>query len=138
MRCAATCANLPSIRCEPGRRRASNRDRCVELREATLRDTGGIRNAKIGSSHRCTRMNDINPIIPIPRVPITVRPGTMDDLPFMDELQKIHTKQVGWMPTKQFEGKIKLGQVIIAEDSAMHRVGYCIGHDRYFSATTSG
>ena len=32
------------------------------------------------------------------RRPIHVRPATMDDLPFMDSLQKLHTKQVGWMP----------------------------------------
>ena len=71
-------------------------------------------------------------IIPIPRCPINIRPATMDDLPFMDQLQKIHTKQVGWMPTKQFEGKIKAGQVIVAEDEARKPVGYCIGHDQYF------
>ena len=46
-----------------------------------------------------------------PRIPISIRPGTMDDIPFLDSLQKMHTKQVGWMPTAQFEGKIKLGHV---------------------------
>jgi hypothetical protein len=49
-------------------------------------------------------------------VPITIRPGTMDDLPFIDALQKKHTKQVGFMPTKQFEGKIKAGHVLVAEE----------------------
>ena len=55
-------------------------------------------------------------IIPIPRIAISVRPGTMDDLPFIDALQKKHTKMVGWMPTKQLEGKIGLGQVLIADE----------------------
>ena len=55
-------------------------------------------------------------IIPIPKIPITIRPGTMEDVPFLDRLQKIHTKQVGWMPTAQFEGKVKLGHVLIAEE----------------------
>lgn len=60
--------------------------------------------------------------VPCPRIPITVRPGTMEDLPFIDALQKMHTKQVGWMPTKQFEGKIKLGHVLVAEsDEATER-----------------
>ena len=54
-------------------------------------------------------------IIPIPKIPISVRPATMDDLPFIDQLQKKHTKQVGWMPTKQLEGKIKAGHVLVAE-----------------------
>jgi hypothetical protein len=55
-------------------------------------------------------------IIPIPKIPITIRPGTMDDLPFIDSLQKKNTKQVGFMPTKQFEGKIKAGHVLVAEE----------------------
>jgi len=54
-------------------------------------------------------------IIPIPRIAISIRLGVMSDVPFLDSLQKLHTRQVGWMPTKQFEGKIKLGHVLIAE-----------------------
>src|SRR3954447_25447 len=98
--------------------------------------------------------------LPLPRLAINVRPATLDDLPFMDSLQKLHTKQVGWMPTAQFEGKIKAGHVLIAEEardeeterrrdevedrdpahsvssslrlSVSKRVGYCIGNDQYF------
>ena len=77
-------------------------------------------------------------IIPIPRTPITIRPGVMSDMPFLDSLQKLHTKQVGWMPTKQFEGKIKLGHVIIAEDERRTPVGYCIGNDQYFKRDDVG
>ncbi len=76
--------------------------------------------------------------LPPSRIAISVRAGTMDDLPFLDSLQKLHTKQVGWMPTKQFEGKIKLGHVIIAEDEARQPVGYCIGHDQYFKRDDVG
>src|SRR3954451_12105249 len=54
-------------------------------------------------------------IIPVPKIPISIRPGTVEDIPFLDSLQKMHTKQVGWMPTAQFEGKIKLGHVLVAE-----------------------
>lgn len=100
-----------------------------------------------------------NPIIPVPKISVNVRPATMDDLPFMDALQKLHTKQVGWMPTKQFEGKIKLGHVVIAEsaeDSGLRTecadselspqssalspipVGYCIGNDQYFKRDDVG
>jgi hypothetical protein len=100
--------------------------------------------------------------LPVPRVNITIRAGVMSDLPFLDSLQKMHTKQVGWMPTKQFEGKIKLGHVLIAEEmrsaecsvlrteaeSTQHSVlstghystpvGYCIGNDQYFKRDDVG
>jgi hypothetical protein len=71
-------------------------------------------------------------IIPIPRIPVSVRPGAPDDLPFIDALQKKHAKQVGWFPTKTIEGKIKAGHVLLAVDDAGGRVGYLIGSDRYF------
>src|SRR5438045_889812 len=74
----------------------------------------------------------MNAIIPIPRHPVIVRLGTLADVPFLDSLQKLHSKQVGWMPTAQFEGKIKAGHVLVAEDDARERVGYCIGNDQYF------
>jgi hypothetical protein len=100
----------------------------------------------------------VNQIIPIPKIPITVRPGTMEDLAFIDQLQKKHTKQVGFMQTKALEGKIKAGHVLVAEErkvdsrelivdsapgaqslSTIHHqlstsspVGYLIGNDQYF------
>ncbi len=70
-------------------------------------------------------------IIPIPRLSVTVRPAVLSDVPFMDALQRVHAKQVGFFPTKQFEGSIKQGRVLIAEEGATP-VGYCIGADRYF------
>src|SRR6476620_9362239 len=54
-------------------------------------------------------------IIPIPRSPVTVRPATAADLPFIDSLQKRHAKQVGWMPTRALEQKIGAGEVLVAE-----------------------
>src|SRR4051794_1099200 len=106
-------------------------------------------------------------IIPIPRSPVTVRPATAADLPFIDSLQKLHAKQVGWMPTKQLVQKITLGHVLVAEmrndecrmqnvDEAgsavppaspfgIHHsafsispVGYCVGHDQYFKRDDVG
>ena len=75
---------------------------------------------------------------PAPRVDITIRPAVMEDVPFLDALQKLHTKQVGWMPTKQFKGKIAAGHVLIAEDGAGERVGYLIGNDQYFKRDDVG
>ena len=107
----------------------------------------------------------MNAIIPVARTPVTVRVGTLADLPFLDSLQKLHTKQVGWMPTAQFEGKIKAGHVLIAEEGTeAHRhegtegadatalplrasvpsclraspLGYCIGNDQYFKRDDVG
>src|SRR5262245_9140789 len=81
---------------------------------------------------------------------LSVRPATMDDLKFIDELQSAHTKQVGWMPTKQLEGKIGAGHVLVAEEVGPSplpspgvpgegvRVGYCIGNDQYFKRDDVG
>jgi len=91
-------------------------------------------------------------VLPSPRVPIRIRPGTMDDIPFIDSLQKLHTRQVGWMPTATFAGKIKLGHVLVAwasrpcsaEDMGetaippQERVGYLIGNDQYFKRDDVG
>src|SRR5882724_4712077 len=85
-----------------------------------------------------TNISSAPAVLPAPRASVSVRPAVMSDLPFLDSLQKLHTKQVGWMPTKQFEGKIKAGHVLIAEDQAMHPVGYCVGHDQYFKRDDVG
>ena len=79
---------------------------------------------------------------PLPQVDVVIRPGEMSDIPFIDSLQKLHTKQVGWMPTATFEGKIRLGHVLIAElaqpGATAERVGYCIGNDQYFKRDDVG
>jgi hypothetical protein len=100
--------------------------------------------------------------LPQPRVPISIRPAVLGDVPFMDSLQRMHTKMVGFMPTAQFEGNIKAGRVLIAEESVVRGplsvvnggseqlttdngqltkgtpVGYCIAADRYFKRDDVG
>src|SRR5688500_18850305 len=75
-------------------------------------------------------MNEIvAPTSPQPlavRSDLIVRAATMADLPFMDGLQKKHSKQLGYFPPKQFEGYIEQGAVLIAEGH-----GYIIAKDRY-------
>ena len=58
----------------------------------------------------------MNAIVPIPRCSMTVRPAVAADVPFMDRLQKLHGKALGYFPTKQFEGYVQSGGVLIAED----------------------
>src|SRR5436190_19986243 len=76
-------------------------------------------------------------IIPIPKFPITVRPGTIEDFAFIDSLQKKHSKQVGFFHRQTIEGKIKAGHVLIAEEGA-ERIGYLIGNDQYFKRDDLG
>jgi hypothetical protein len=101
----------------------------------------------------------MNAIIPIPKIELSIRPATMDDLAFLDSLQKVHSKQLGYFPTKQFEGYIAMGGVLIAEEvrdqkSAISSdspsltsdlrpltsvpVGYCISRDRYLKRDELG
>ena len=54
-------------------------------------------------------------IVPVPRTPISIRAATLADLPFIDALQKQHTRQLGYFPTKQFEDYIARGEVLVAE-----------------------
>src|SRR5688572_4816014 len=69
-------------------------------------------------------------IVPIPRPDVSFRVATLADLPFLDSLQKKHSKALGFMKTKQFEGYLQMGAVLIAESDAK-TVGYCIWRDRY-------
>lgn len=96
-------------------------------------------------------VSDYTPIVA--RRAITIRAGVMADLPFIDGMQKKHSRELGFLPTKALEGKIKLGQVLIAEatgndeggtmkdeigdadtsarSSSLLPVGYLIAADRY-------
>jgi hypothetical protein len=96
---------------------------------------------------------------------VRVRDAVPGDLPFIDALQRKHAKAVGWMPTKQLEGHIARGHVVIAveEDASSGaaprcesgadrahphpsplpegegaRIGYCIGVDKYFKREDTG
>ena len=89
---------------------------------------------------------------------ISIRPAVQADVKFIDELQRKHAKMVGWFPTKQIEGNIAKGRILIAEEINEPRplgsgnacvdpatqplpygrgsspgtpVGYCISNDRY-------
>lgn len=79
----------------------------------------------------------MNAIIPIPKFAISIRPGTMDDLAFIDALQKKNSKQVGFFKRAALEGKIRLGHLLIAEEGA-ERIGYLMGNDQYFKRDDLG
>ena len=69
--------------------------------------------------------------MPLPALPsITTRVATMDDLSFIDRLQKLHSKQLGFFPRQQIEGYLKNGWMRIAEDAGA-AVGYVAFRDRY-------
>src|SRR3954471_13343535 len=75
--------------------------------------------------------------VPEPRVAIAVRVAVMEDLPFLDALQKRHSKALGYFPTKQFEGYIAMGGVLIAQAGSA-AVGYVISRDRYLKRDELG
>src|SRR5687768_159407 len=96
---------------------------------------------------------------PVPPARCTVRAATMADLPFMDRLQKMHSKQLGYFPTQQFQSYIEGGNVLIAESllevgglkldetsnpqtsnpqTPSTPVGYCIARDRYLKRDELG
>jgi hypothetical protein len=81
-------------------------------------------------------------IVPQARMPIAIRQAVVSDLPFIDGLQRKHTKMVGFMPLGQFEGNIKANRILIAEEigenGAKEPVGYCLGADRYFKRDDVG
>jgi ribosomal protein S18 acetylase RimI-like enzyme len=76
-------------------------------------------------------------IVPISGVTVSVRPATMDDVPFMDGLQSQYTKALGHFKTEWFEGYIAMGGVVVAESDGK-RVGYCISRDRYLKRDELG
>ncbi|MGB7159138.1 MAG: hypothetical protein WBD40_13800 [Tepidisphaeraceae bacterium] len=96
----------------------------------------------------------------MPRVgPIAIRIATMDDLPFLDALQKQYHKQLGFFPRAQMEGYIEMGAVLIAvgatpasrcgaaandstlrvdRDAGVAPTGYIISRDRYLKRDELG
>ena len=79
-------------------------------------------------------------IVPIPRIEVSVRAATLDDLPFIDSLQKRHARMVGFMPEKALVGKIGAGHVLLATDNSQLAtpLGYVIGNDQYFKRDDVG
>ncbi|HQY87720.1 MAG TPA: hypothetical protein PK402_03615 [Tepidisphaeraceae bacterium] len=57
-------------------------------------------------------------LIPLPELPINVRLGTMEDIAFIDELQKKNNRNLGFLHRAALQGKIELGEVLIAEEVA--------------------
>ena len=75
----------------------------------------------------------------MPSAPITVRPATREDLPWIDALHKKHSKQLGYATTKQFEGYIELGGLLVAEHASTGKpVGYVMFRDRYLKRDELG
>jgi len=76
---------------------------------------------------------------PVPRCGVSVREAVADlDLGFIDQLQKMHSHMVGFLPYKAIVKRIKDGHVVIAEDEAKNQIGYCIAEDRYLKRDDVG
>src|SRR5688500_12071940 len=82
-------------------------------------------------------------LLSIPSAAVRVREATPADVPFVDRLQKLHSKMVGFMPSQQLAGKMAAREVLIAQEgggdsSPAEPVGYVIGADRYFKRDDVG
>jgi N-acetylglutamate synthase-like GNAT family acetyltransferase len=76
---------------------------------------------------------------PEPRVAISIRLATMEDIPALDALQKKHGKALGFFPRAQMEGYVRNEWVLIAQDDATGQVlGYCASRDRYLKRDELG
>ena len=84
----------------------------------------------------------MNALAPIPRVlppcDVSVRVATPGDFAFIDSLQKLHSRQVGFLKRQAIESKIAAGQALIAADTSGERAGYVMGQDRYFKHDNVG
>ena len=69
-------------------------------------------------------------MLPVPAIDLRIRPATLGDVPDLDRLQRPVTRQVGFFPTKQFEGYVRMNAVLVAVSGGAI-VGYCIAKDRY-------
>src|SRR5436190_18482203 len=81
---------------------------------------------------------NMNAIVPIARCEMSVRLASENDYSFIDRLQDMHSKALGFMPKAQLQGKNKLGHVLIAEDEMRLPIGYCMSQDRYFKRDDVG
>src|SRR4051812_7430811 len=75
--------------------------------------------------------------LPVPRVAVAVRVAVMEDLPFLDSLQKQHSKALGFFPRAQMEGYIRNQWVLIAEQNGVP-IGYVASRDRYLKRDELG
>jgi len=91
---------------------------------------------------------------------MTIRVATLADIPFIDSLQKKHSRMVSFLKEQALMGKINAGQVLIAEEIRSQTseisegnsgltsdlrpltsgipVGYVIGSDKYFKRENVG
>jgi GNAT superfamily N-acetyltransferase len=75
-----------------------------------------------------------SPVLPLPEpgVALAFRRGNLDDLPFIDALQKKYGKELGFFPRAQMEGYLNNGWVLVACDASTgERVAYCASRDKY-------
>jgi hypothetical protein len=84
--------------------------------------------------------------VPEPRVAISIRLATMEDIPALDALQKKHGKALGFFPRAQMEGYVRNQWILIAEEVGSQKsegrsstpVGYCASRDRYLKRDELG
>ncbi len=74
-------------------------------------------------------------MLPAPTTPITIRRATMDDLPFIDALQKLHSQQLGFLKWAALEQKVAKEKVLIDLGCSSHNAMWEKNHLLLFKAT---
>ena len=87
-------------------------------------------------------MTTNNKMVPLPADAggVDLRPATRGDIAFIDALQKKASKSLGFMTRETLEGKVRLGEVLVAQTPGVggEPVGYAIGSDRYYKREDVG
>ncbi len=80
-----------------------------------------------------------HPVVqPLPAANVSIRPGVLGDVPFIDSLQKLHSRSVGFMWDKAIKGHIAKGNVLVAQAHDGQMAGYVLGVDRYMKRDELG
>jgi hypothetical protein len=74
----------------------------------------------------------------VPRCALSIRPAVAGDYAFIDRLAKLHSRNLGFSSRSMIEGKIRLGEVLIAEDETKLPIGYCMSSNRYLKRDELG
>jgi N-acetylglutamate synthase-like GNAT family acetyltransferase len=75
--------------------------------------------------------------LPVPKVDVSIRVATMDDIAAIDALQKPNSRELGFFPRGQLQGYIEKHGVLIAEASG-RPIGYVAYADRYLKRDELG
>ena len=67
----------------------------------------------------------------LPDADVVVRPASLADLVDVDRLQRAHSRELGFLHRATLEGKVRLGQMLVAHTAGGAFAGYVVGSNTY-------